>query len=230
MESFCAERFVTGERPAEGAGDPVEQGLHRVEVVVGRGQREPGQFGRHVAARAVLLRIEEETKLQLIVAAELERRNQQRFAVLDGVGLQQRNQQLARGAGLVLGTQPVRAQQLLVHRRRDRRFGRTYLHLSSHAEMGHPEDRPGTEMMEHLQALARRVDELAVRSAMPDEAVERLGHRLVRHVGGEAAYYLGVNRNKRSVRLDLMKTEAKALRRHTFATEPKNPPRCRQAA
>lgn len=31
------------------------------------------------------------------------------------------------------------------------------------------------------------------------------------HVGGEAAYFLGVNRNKRSVRLDLMKPEAKAL-------------------
>lgn len=31
------------------------------------------------------------------------------------------------------------------------------------------------------------------------------------HVGGEAAYYLGVNRNKRSVRLDLTKPEAKAL-------------------
>jgi succinate--hydroxymethylglutarate CoA-transferase len=31
------------------------------------------------------------------------------------------------------------------------------------------------------------------------------------HVGGEAAYYLGVNRNKRSVRLDLIKPEAKAL-------------------
>ncbi len=31
------------------------------------------------------------------------------------------------------------------------------------------------------------------------------------HVGGEAAYFLGVNRNKRSVRLDLMKPEAREL-------------------
>ncbi|HSL11103.1 MAG TPA: cytochrome P450 [Actinomycetota bacterium] len=33
---------------------------------------------------------------------------------------------------------------------RDRRFGRTYLHLASHAEMGHPDDRPGTEAFWHL--------------------------------------------------------------------------------
>ena len=31
------------------------------------------------------------------------------------------------------------------------------------------------------------------------------------HVGGEAAYYLGVNRNKKSLRLDLAKTEAREL-------------------
>ena len=31
------------------------------------------------------------------------------------------------------------------------------------------------------------------------------------HVGGEAAYYLGVNRNKRSLRLDLTKPEARAV-------------------
>jgi cytochrome P450 len=33
---------------------------------------------------------------------------------------------------------------------RDRRFGRTYLHRATHAEMGHPEDRPGTEVFWHL--------------------------------------------------------------------------------
>ena len=33
---------------------------------------------------------------------------------------------------------------------RDRRFGRTYLHLASHEEMGHPDDRPGTGPFWHL--------------------------------------------------------------------------------
>jgi cytochrome P450 len=33
---------------------------------------------------------------------------------------------------------------------RDRRFGRTYLHVASHAAMGHPEDRAGTEAFWHL--------------------------------------------------------------------------------
>jgi len=33
---------------------------------------------------------------------------------------------------------------------RDRRFGRTYLHLASHAETGHPEDVPGSRSFWHL--------------------------------------------------------------------------------
>ena len=40
------------------------------------------------------------------------------------------------------------------------------------------EDRPGNEVMEHLAALSRRVDELAARSAMPDEAIERLAYQI----------------------------------------------------
>jgi localization factor PodJL len=40
------------------------------------------------------------------------------------------------------------------------------------------EDRPGAELMEHLQALSRRVDELATRSAVPDEAIERLAYQI----------------------------------------------------
>ena len=40
------------------------------------------------------------------------------------------------------------------------------------------EDRPGNEVMEHLQILSRRVDELAVRSGMPDEAIERLAYQI----------------------------------------------------
>jgi localization factor PodJL len=40
------------------------------------------------------------------------------------------------------------------------------------------EDRPDVEMLEHLQALARRVDELATRSAIPDEAIERLAYQI----------------------------------------------------
>ncbi len=40
------------------------------------------------------------------------------------------------------------------------------------------EDRAGSEVMEHLQALSRRVDELAVRSAVPDEAIERLAYQI----------------------------------------------------
>jgi len=40
------------------------------------------------------------------------------------------------------------------------------------------EDRPDVEMLEHLQALARRVDELATRSALPDEAIERLAYQI----------------------------------------------------
>jgi len=40
------------------------------------------------------------------------------------------------------------------------------------------EDRPDVEMLEHLQALARRVDELAARSALPDEAIERLAYQI----------------------------------------------------
>ena len=40
------------------------------------------------------------------------------------------------------------------------------------------EDRPGVQMMEHLQALSRRVDELATRSAVPDEAIERLAYQI----------------------------------------------------
>ncbi|MCX7306205.1 MAG: peptidoglycan-binding protein [Hyphomicrobiales bacterium] len=40
------------------------------------------------------------------------------------------------------------------------------------------EDRPGVEMLEHLQGLARRVDELAARSALPDEAIERLAYQI----------------------------------------------------
>ena len=40
------------------------------------------------------------------------------------------------------------------------------------------EDRSDVEMLEHLQALARRVDELATRSALPDEAIERLAYQI----------------------------------------------------
>ncbi|MEW9835874.1 peptidoglycan-binding protein [Mesorhizobium marinum] len=40
------------------------------------------------------------------------------------------------------------------------------------------EDRAGSEMMQHLQALSRRVDELAARSSLPDEAVERLAYQI----------------------------------------------------
>jgi len=40
------------------------------------------------------------------------------------------------------------------------------------------EDRPDVEMLEHLQALARRVDELATHSALPDEAIERLAYQI----------------------------------------------------
>jgi localization factor PodJL len=40
------------------------------------------------------------------------------------------------------------------------------------------EDRSGNELAQHLQALSRRVDELAARSAMPDEAVERLAYQI----------------------------------------------------
>jgi localization factor PodJL len=40
------------------------------------------------------------------------------------------------------------------------------------------EDRPGAEVMEHLQALSRRVDDLATRSAVPDEAIERLAYQI----------------------------------------------------
>ncbi len=40
------------------------------------------------------------------------------------------------------------------------------------------EDRSGNEMMEQLQALSRRVDDLASRSAMPDEAIERLAYQI----------------------------------------------------
>lgn len=40
------------------------------------------------------------------------------------------------------------------------------------------EDRAGNEVMEHLQALSRRVDELAARSAVPDEAIERLAYQI----------------------------------------------------
>lgn len=39
-------------------------------------------------------------------------------------------------------------------------------------------DRSGSQMMEHLQALSRRVDDLAARSATPDEAVERLAYQI----------------------------------------------------
>jgi len=40
------------------------------------------------------------------------------------------------------------------------------------------EDRSDVEMLEHLQALARRVDELAARNALPDEAIERLAYQI----------------------------------------------------
>ena len=40
------------------------------------------------------------------------------------------------------------------------------------------EDRPGNEVTEHLQALSRRVDELAARTAIPDEAIERLAYQI----------------------------------------------------
>ena len=37
---------------------------------------------------------------------------------------------------------------------------------------------PTSKCIEHLQALARRVDELATRSALPDEAIERLAYQI----------------------------------------------------
>ena len=40
------------------------------------------------------------------------------------------------------------------------------------------EDRPGNELIEHLQALSRRVDDLAARTAIPDEAIERLAYQI----------------------------------------------------
>jgi len=40
------------------------------------------------------------------------------------------------------------------------------------------EDRAGGEVMQHLQALSRRVDDLAARSAVPDEAIERLAYQI----------------------------------------------------
>ncbi|MEQ1941961.1 peptidoglycan-binding protein [Mesorhizobium sp. VNQ89] len=40
------------------------------------------------------------------------------------------------------------------------------------------EDRPGPDFVEHLQALARRVDALASQTTMPDEAIERLARQI----------------------------------------------------
>ncbi|HEY6633765.1 MAG TPA: peptidoglycan-binding protein [Rhizobiaceae bacterium] len=40
------------------------------------------------------------------------------------------------------------------------------------------EDRAGEEVMEHLQSLSRRVDDLATRAAVPDDAIERLAYQI----------------------------------------------------
>ena len=46
------------------------------------------------------------------------------------------------------------------------------------ADRGSRRGPPGREVMEHLQVLSRRVDELAARAAMPDEAIERLAYQI----------------------------------------------------
>ena len=60
-----------------------------------------------MTARPLPLRIQRETKLQLIVAAELEGRNQNLFGVLSRIAFKQRNEQLPRRAALIFGAQAI---------------------------------------------------------------------------------------------------------------------------